>query len=321
VTTQEPSSGSVLTSQVRAAGSCHGFQVRSSLPLDLLREPLPAGDWDELMVERADHDVSEPTVAPIREWLPAPGKPFSARLYATTGGFGMWIDGVGGYVIDPTRSIISVPPDIPSALAESRLWGVPSVLMFLRSGHLSLHAAAVQIEDRAVLLTAPGRHGKTTLAAAFHQAGFRLLSEDLCRVNTEAEPSVFPAAAMLRLRHDVRTGLGALPSTEVVFEDEQRVHLGVTGERRGGGTPVPIAAVVTLHIGTGPPVLERIDAVDAVRDLWSLSFNLPTDADRARCFLGVSSIAASVPVWRLTRALSFDALPAVIDRIATTCVT
>jgi hypothetical protein len=320
VTAQDVAAVRLRTSTAPIVGSCHGFQVRSPLPLRLVRDPLPGSGWEELTVDRADHEVPEPTGAPVRRWLPGPRKPFSARLHETERGYCMWIDGFGAYSIDRRENVILIPASIPTALAESRLWGLPSVLAFLREGQLPLHAAAVVVDGRAVLLAAPGRHGKTTLAAAFHRAGFHLLSEDVSRVTTDLEPSVYPGAAMLRLRHDVRTGLGDLPATEAVLEDEDRVHLRLRRARRGGGLPFPVAAVVMLHVGGDSPHLERVGAVEATRDLWALSFKLPSDSDRQRGFLAAGSFAAAVPAWNLTRPLTFAALPEVIDRIVTTCV-
>lgn len=301
-------------------GSCHGFHVRSELPLRLLRESFSGPTAEPLTVLPSEDQPREPAGPPIQVWVPTREKPFSARLYATGDGFEMWVDGVGAYRVNTERCEIRVPSAASTALVETRLWGLPSVLCFLSSGDVSLHAAAIDIDGRAVLLTAPGRSGKTTLAAAFHRAGYRVVSEDLCRIRTNPEPLVFPGAAMLRLRHDVRAGLGVLPSTEVVLENEDRVHLAMTGSHRGDGGPLPLAGIVTLNAGSGPAALERVDPVQAIRDLWVMSFNVPTDTDRARCFGGVSELVASVPVWNLRRELTLDTLPAVVDRIATTCV-
>ena len=52
------------------------------------------------------------------------------------------------------------------------------MLCFRARGDTALHAAAVEVDGQAVVLGAPGTFGKTTLAAAFHAAGHRLLSED-----------------------------------------------------------------------------------------------------------------------------------------------
>jgi hypothetical protein len=322
VTAQDVAAARFGTAAAPIVGSCHGFQVRSPLPLRLVRDPLPGSSWEELTVDHAELETPEPPGVPVRRWLSGPRKPFSGRLHETAQGYCMWIDGLGAYSIDRRENAIRIPARIPTALAESRLWGIPSVLAFLRSGQLPLHAAAVVVDGQAVLLAAPGRHGKTTLAAAFHQAGFHLLSEDVSRVTADhPEPSVYPGAAMLRLRHDVQAVLGDLPGTEVVLEDADRVHLRLRGARRGGGVPVPVAAVVMLHVGEDSPRLEQIDAIEATRDLWALSFKLPSASDRQRTFLAAGSFAAAVPAWKLTRPLTIAALPEVIDRIVTTCVT
>ena len=302
------------------AGSCHGFNVRSTIPLELTREPLTGDGADELVVRPLASHLDEPTGAPVQVWQAKPGKPFSARLHRTPDGFGMWIDGLGSYIIDPHKAVISVPCDRSPSQVETRLWGIPAVLCFLARGDVSLHAAAIEIDGRAVLLTGPGRHGKTTLAAAFHRAGFRVLSEDLCRIRIGSAPEVFPAAAMLRLRHDVRVGLGELTNTKVVSEDDDRVHLAVTDRQRGSGVPVPIGGVVMLRVGDGERTLRTAPTLEAIRDLWGLSYNLPTDPDRARCFDGVAALAATVPVWNLTRPLTFRTLDDVVQEIAARCV-
>jgi hypothetical protein len=54
--------------------------------------------------------------------------------------------------------------------------------------------------------------------------------------------------------------------------------------------------------------------------LWSVSFKLPTDADRARCFDFLARLAGAVPIWNLKRRLDFDNLPKVVDQIAAICV-
>jgi hypothetical protein len=62
--------------------------------------------------------------------------------------------------------------------------------------------------------------------------------------------------------------------------------------------------------------LERIgDTGEALRDLWTLSFNLPNDEDRTRCFATIAQLAGAVPIWNLARPLSYESLPLIIDTI------
>jgi len=89
---------------------------------------------------------------------------------------------------------------------------------------------------------------------------------------------------------------------------------------RGDGAPVPIAGVVFLRRSEDTLSMERVPAHRALPDLWTLGFKFPTDADRTRCFRGIAELAARVPIWNLHRRLAFEELPAVVDRIASTCL-
>ena len=165
---------------------------------------------------------------------------------------------------------------------EERLWGVPTMLCFLARGDVPLHAAAVNVGGEAVLLAAPGYYGKTTLAAGFDAAGYRVLAEDVACIRFAPEPHVVPGPALLRVRGDVAESFD-LPGARAVAESDNRVHFSLDPARRGDCTPVPLHAIVLLRKGEDGIALERVAAADTLRDLWLLSFRLPTLEDRDRC--------------------------------------
>ena len=84
--------------------------------------------------------------------------------------------------------------------------------------------------------------------------------------------------------------------------------------------PVPVAAVVLLRIGAeGEVRLERANPMVALRDLWVLAFRIPESDDRARAFEQLGDLVRAVPVYDLTRPLTFDTLPDVVDRVVQLC--
>ena len=302
--------------QARGAGTCFGYEVRSSLPFRLLRR----GSGTPLVVVEGDGRQQEPSDQPFMEWTSIGGQPFHARLYVQNGGFSLWIDPMGGYLIDTVYPSLAVPPGGDPLVREERLWGIPAGLCFLERGDLSMHASAVDVEGSALLFAAPGHFGKTTLAAAFLQGGHRVLSEDISCCTASADPSVLPGPALLRIRRDVYERL-EFPGTEVLLEEPHRVHLGIDEERRGDGLPVPLRGIVLLReLDEGEVKLERVDAVHALPDLWTLSFKVRSEEARARCFQGIVALADSVPVWNLYRPLRFGNLPDVVDRVQAVCL-
>jgi hypothetical protein len=297
----------------RPAGSCFGFEVRSSIDLRFLREP--GGVGGAAMAVSA-HDGRDLQVGdePLVEWLPHEQGTLHARLHEHGDAYRLWIDGVGWYLVDPDGPGIAVPESEEPLRREERLWGLPALLCFLRRGDLPLHASAVQVGDGALVIGAPSRFGKTTLAAAFWREGFRVLSEDLVCI-APSGPSVLPGPALLRLRPDMAEHLGILGDPAAIVGAD-RVRLPLSGAAAGDSRPVPLRGVVVIGEPAPWVSMTRMTAVEAIPALWQLSFALPEVEAAGRCFRDLADLASAVPVWELRRPVSVEALPWVLDEVA-----
>jgi hypothetical protein len=286
---------------------CFGYTVRTSLPLRYARR---GGGREDLRVEVGD--AARPDWPCVLRWEP-PAQPFAARLHEGPDAYALEIEGVGWYGVDLRRARITVPPAADPVRREERLWGMPALLCFLHRGDLPLHAAAVEVDGRAVLLAGPGRAGKTTLAAAAQTAGLRVLAEDLSCVRVDGHPAVLPGPAGLRLRTDVADRLPPCSAVVEVARDRDRAHLACRAA--GSGAPVPVGAVLLLRSGSGPPGLTPVDPAEAVRDLWALSFRLPHQWSTEQSFCGAVALAGAVPVLDLHRPVRLDALEATVAAV------
>ena len=279
-----------------SVGTCFGFELLADAPIQLLR----GGTGTPLQIS---FEPSSPAVegSPIAEWFPNDRNPIEAKLYELSPHvFSLSVKGSGWYRIDASRLKISTPESPGSLEGSIRLLGLPLLLCCLARGDSSLHAAAVEVGERAILLAAPGQHGKTSLSAAFAALGHRLLTEDLsCFRFGPPAAELIPGPTGLRVRADM-TDLLPLPGYVEVGRYDERTVLQPVG-RVGDCTPVPIGAIVFLSDFEEASKLTPVAVGDAVRDLWFLSFHLPNDEDRSRKFQALVDLAASVPVWRFVR--------------------
>lgn len=289
-------------------GTCFGFAVRSSLPFHFLR----GGDGEPMDVSVQSRAENAADGQLIVRWSPTVERPFEVRLYRSEHGFGVWIPDSGWYEVDIDARSVTIPDDADAVRREERLWGVPATLLLLARADLSLHAAAVEVDGQAIVLAAPGTFGKTTLAAAFVSAGYRLLSEDVTCVRTLDGPHVVPGPAMLRVRRDVAERI-AIENVHRLTESEHRVHFAVDEQLRGDCSPLPLRAVVLLRLSDDGHRVETADAAAAVRDLWCLAATLPTDRDRTHSFAASAELVRSVPVWNFFRPLRYEELPNTIE--------
>lgn len=182
------------------------------------------------------------------------------------------------------------------------------------AGASALHAAAVAIDGRALLLLGPSGAGKSTLCAALGLAGWDVLSDDVALLWDAAAPQAAPATTGVCLWADSRQALG-LP------EDRCTPMPGYDGKSRfasgndSGTVPVPLAALVFLARATDidQPVLHRLGGAEGmIRALHQrVRFNPADDngdqavrsLDRLRAIVGVT------PSYRLTYPAEYAALP------------
>jgi len=287
-----------------------GFALRSAIALKFLRYGGGREPLEIVEVPRSD----DPLPGEVMGVWPLQGTsyPAQARLCRVPGGYTFETTDTGRFVIDVERGRVEIPVMDDVILREQRLHGIPMILSFQARGDISLHAAAVEIGDGAVILAAPSRYGKTTLAFAFQRAGHRVLSEDMicCRA---ASGEAIPGPALLRLRPDV------IPETlpDGLFVADQRpdrMFIGFEPGRAGSGAPVPVRAIVFLREGE-KVAAEPADPVTVVKDLWALSSRLGSDEGRADSFRHVTKLAGSVPAWNVTRPLTLEALAATVDMV------
>jgi hypothetical protein len=275
---------------------------------------LRGGVGERLRVESEPAWVPEDPGVLVREWAIQAPERFRASLYASDGIYRLWAADSGWFEIDPQRSMIRASDCGNSVKREERLLGIPALLCFVARGDAPLHAAAVDAGRGAILLAAPGRHGKTTLAAGFVRAGSRLLSEDLCCLRIRDQPLVVPGPAMLRLRSDVAEALN-IRCAQTLEAGDARLHLALDPRTRGDCTPVEIRTIVFLRGHASQFECHRSDPRNAVRDLFALGFRLPGEADTARAFSVAADLVASVPAWDVSYPLRIEQLEQIVDAV------
>ena len=292
--------------------SIYGFKVRTRETLRFLRS---GGGAEVLEVFAADKERARPSIEPVADWmLPGTGYEARATLYRVPDGYEFWTTDAGAYHVDPQNGRIEIPAGGDDILREQRLWGVPAMLCYMHRGDFSLHAAAVEMGSGAVLLAAPSRYGKTTLALAFHRHGYRVLSEDLVCCRSRPSCEVLAGPAVVRVRTDVYGGESP-QGTHVVAARPDRVFLGLDDDRKGGSGPVPIKAIVFLRESEELRIEPAI-ASAALPDLWHLNFRFATQEHRARSFHQLARLAGGVTSWNVYRPLRLSSLDPTVELIA-----
>ena len=143
----------------------------------------------------------------------------------------------------------------------------------LQQGIESLHASAVAIDGKAIVLVGDSGFGKSTLTAALLQRGALLVTDDLLVLEErDGAYDVAPGACRLKLDPATAAMLGInWPGVPMADGSGKLVYL--LPESKCARAPLPLAAIVLLAPLSQRPMIEEVSLAEATRALLAATFN------------------------------------------------
>lgn len=181
--------------------------------------------------------------------------------------------GVGRFVISDGRKVATdLAPQFDPRLASLPLLGPVMATLFHVRGYAVLHASALAIDRRAIVLLGDKGAGKSTTAAALIAGGWDLLADDVVPLMCQegATDDVTLCGGYRSMKLDAATGARWLAGRGAPLDpDCARYTQGKIRFRLDGKTPdqaIPVAAIFTLRRGNRFAVepLSATSAVDAL---------------------------------------------------------
>jgi hypothetical protein len=182
-------------------------------------------------------------------------------------------------------------------------------------GVVSLHGSGIELNGRGVALVGPPGAGKSTTAAAFVQAGFRALTDDVfALVDTDAGFFTQPAYPGIRLwPESVRNLWGSADALPRLTRSWEKRYLNLERQKHAGDfQPVPIAAIYLLGARSEDPLAPYFEGAPSLLDLLANTYAgyALSAAMRAHEFDVLSRCMSSVPVRKVIPHVDPARLPA-----------
>ncbi|HEX7296218.1 MAG TPA: hypothetical protein VF251_10725 [Pyrinomonadaceae bacterium] len=187
-------------------------------------------------------------------------------------------------------------------------------------GYVCLHASAVSFRGRVAAFLGPAGEGKSTLAAAFAELGFAIVSDDVTvLVDRFDEFLVTPAYPCVRLWSDSVSGLyGKDAKLPLLTPNWDKLYLDLSknGYRFQGQT-LPLAAIYLLERRTGGPCVQQLSANEKIIALVGNSYgNFLLDREMRKSeFDVVTRLTTRVPVRRLSYPSNINSLTQTCDLV------
>jgi hypothetical protein len=224
---------------------------------------------------------------------------------------------VGRFLVEFGHKIVIEPaPGIEEDILRPCILGPIFSVLLRQRGLLVLHASSVAINGEAVAFLGHSGWGKSTLANAFYNQGYSLLSDDVLAIRVAGSyPMTFPAYPYVRLLPDAAVSLG------YDFENLAFIHLGALKRNnhlvRGfSQAPVPLKRIYVLeNVKRSQNEIEPLQPQEAFLELTRHS--RATNVLITKDFIGANmrqcaELIKNVSIFRLKRQSSLAALPSIV---------
>jgi hypothetical protein len=213
---------------------------------------------------------------------------------------------VGQFDVQEGRTI-GVTPAPGASHGRIRPWLIGSAWAALchQRGLFLTHASAVLVGRAAVLFCARAKRGKSTIAAELNRRGYRLISDDFCRLEIPGQgtPIVYPSAPRIKLWADAIERLGW--RAEHLEPDHARAgKFHATPKLVSSAGPLPVSNIyllewankIEINLLSGTMALQRFVAASIYRP--TLVEQTGKLGDHMRQSI---RLLQRVPIWELSR--------------------
>lgn len=262
----------------------------------------------------------EPAVMHVSVWdsatagFPPPPPPWEAGVKTRGGAIAGLNDERLRTVLDTASGILSMADLesgravvwLPSHSGVVAFWRVRPLRTVLdwalaRPGRHLVHAGAVGVDGRGVLLAGPGKAGKSTTAAACLDGGMQFAGDDYVLVSAGERPVAHPLFGILRLDDRSLAGFPSLaPAFSPPDETGDKWILDIARDRPDGlSGPLELAAVVTPRVGEHEEAgLSPLPASVAAHALATSTIFQSTDGGGEALRL-TASVLRAIPAYEL----------------------
>lgn len=297
--------------------SVYGFSLRSEIPLNLPQyrdgilgqidiRTAPA-DWFTAVTRNIELSRS------VSSW-------YRCGLLPDQSSYARWEE-VGEFLVPPDgRTIICRQSNQASAESfQVYLLGQALSFALVNQGFEPLHATAVVARDQAIAFLGDSGYGKSTLAATFLSAGYRILTDDLLIVRDEF---AYPGPSRLKLFPSIAQEFLGISGDGASMNTTTRKMILPLGPAFTQSAPVKLRAIYCLtplsELCPNQDIhFQTLSVREAFLEIVRNTFNTCiTNAPRLRRqFTEASRFAAAYPVRRLLRPCDLTRIAAVRDAI------
>jgi hypothetical protein len=230
------------------------------------------------------------------------------------------------YVRNGSDVRVDIAPGAPIANVSTYLLGSVFGVLCHQNGLLPLHASAVESRGAVIAFLGDSGAGKSTLAACLQRRGHRIVSDDICLLESAASNTmrVVPVAGWLKLWHESLQHLGETPDEQNrVFSTDDKYRLFLEPSESPSSEPQAsrLTRVVFLDKNSdpnsgAPPTLEPLttpDAIAALMDMTYAAYVPGLTGQQSRVFRQCARVFEHARAYRLTVPWGLDRIDAVLD--------
>jgi hypothetical protein len=272
-----------------------GITLVSEIPLPELAIVQHPGDTTHLVNLR---------LGKVASHLPD-GVEVDPYCFASSSQYLLCVEGIARYRVSDGQDIV-VEPDAGALPLDVRAYLLGTVFVVL-------------CQQRGVVaFLARSGQGKSTLAAHLAQRGFRVISDDICLIDSTVPGTamVIPTASWLKLWRSSLDHLGRqAEGLERVFSDDEKYRLPLETVF----DPEPIRKLVFLEgheissTTTEIEAVPRLEALPLLMDLTHHSYLLEATGQREENFRRCGRVLSQATAYRLLRPWGLEYLESTVD--------